>query len=129
MIRTLILVVGKKRSGRIWMINVIRALTSGRENIHIIKISEYDEVLAERADLIFSSTRNSEEIEQSLRKAGMRDKYADIEREYLKWVKHACYTMHYATWASNPDHAIGQIAKHLGVDYDLEVVKAELEKL
>ena len=140
-----ILIVGMKRSGSCVLFNIVRLIcekmgtvtVSGRHNYkpndsnyEILKFHEYDIDWHLKADLIFTSKRNHEEIVSSLIRTGQSaEHFTDVYYSFLRWSEYSDYCMQYSEMIRNKMKVIRKVAKILNYEGDLKTILQELEEI
>jgi len=142
----LILITGITRSGSTWQYNIVRLaleLTGhdvygcwigdydpdNKSEYHIVKIHVYNDKLRKKAWKIFTTIREFDGIEKSLKRMGWYKGKTPIEHAFSNWWKWAMYAnhiTHYRYISGNTEAS--EIIDQLKVDYP-DSLMSELEKL
>lgn len=147
-----IVIAGMKRSGSTWLYNVVRVACekyygdvyvsgfhqydeTNDSEVHIVKEHNFIKNLAEKADFVFTSYRNYEEVRKSLKRFNKDEDYLSTDNinkkiiDLLYWNMYSNYMMLYEKMEDNPEKIINRVLEVLGIDININEVKKEVDNI
>ena len=139
----IVLIAGIKRSGSTAQYNMVRLIMSKRydnlllqghdyelEDVTLIKKHPFDKVLYLCSDHIFTTDRDIKEVEDSLKRFGVENRYSiESMQEHLELYKTRSHHFTFKEITQNPKECIKRISVILNIPVDVEEIYKEYKKI